>query len=341
MADNLADLDPRHGAAEPAGNGPENPVNGAPAPAAAADAPADPLMALLQRLDQRAARAELVAQQQHDQYSELRGLLNAQAAELAALRGGAPPPTTPGHPPAPPGYAPPAADMDASTLPSATPVPPPRVRLFAADPPAPSPVPRAFPGALELSRDADDDDSISVASSTTRRAPTSKNYQNFLRAAEKQTPFTGADKDDVNEWLTSVEEMADIHGVNMDEALQGVKTLLGKSARRFYREHLAQVEARAEPWHWLAAKSWFLRKFNPESRILRKVTEYHKCAQGRRSVNEYLDELLELRAYTSTALAPTWSSACGSLLACDLTFNWKFASTWRLPPRPTSTRPWS
>ena len=67
MADNLADLDPRHGAAEPAGGGPANPVSsGAPAPAADASVPADSIMALLHRLDQRAARAELVAQQQQD-----------------------------------------------------------------------------------------------------------------------------------------------------------------------------------------------------------------------------------------------------------------------------------
>ena len=92
MSDNLDNFDPRHGAAEPAGNGPVPPVSGAPAPAAAAAEPADPLMALLQRLDQRAARAELVAQRQNDQYFELRSMLNAQAAELAALRGGAPPP---------------------------------------------------------------------------------------------------------------------------------------------------------------------------------------------------------------------------------------------------------
>ena len=147
---------------------------------------------------------------------------------------------------------------------------------------------------------ADDDDVESVASHVSRHDVTTKNYQNFLRAAEKQTAFSGAESGDVNEWLTSVEELAEIHGVEHHEVLQGLKTLLTKSARRFYREHLETVRANGDRWDWPTAKSWFLRKFNPESRILRKVTEYHRCNQGRRSVNDYLDELLELRAYTSS-----------------------------------------
>ena len=61
-----------------------------------------------------------------------------------------------------------------------------------------------------------------MASHISRHDPTSKNYQNFLRAAEKQPPFAGADSNDVNEWLTSVEELVDIHGVNKDEGLQGL-----------------------------------------------------------------------------------------------------------------------
>ena len=116
-----------------------------------------------------------------------------------------------------------------------------------------------------------------MISNVSRHDPTSKNYQNFLRAAEKQAPFCGDDSNDVNEWLTSVEELADTHGVDTDEVLQGLKTLLSKSARRFFREHLAQVTASGGPWDWPTARSWFLRKFNPESRVLRKVTEYHRC----------------------------------------------------------------
>ena len=64
------------------------------------------------------------------------------------------------------------------------------------------------------------------------------------------------------------------------------------------------MRAAGDRWDWPAARSWFLRKFNPDSRILRKVTEYHGCNQERRSVNEYLDELLELRAYTSSQAGP-------------------------------------
>ena len=158
-----------------------------------------------------------------------------------------------------------------------------------------------MPGTRDTTRIvADDDDVESVVSHVSRHDVTTKNYQNFLRAAEKQTAFSGAESGDVNEWLTSVEELAEIHGVEHHEVLQGLKTLLTKSARRFYREHLETVRANGDRWDWPTAKSWFLRKFNPESRILRKVTEYHRCNQGRRSVNDYLDELLELRAYTSS-----------------------------------------
>ena len=72
---------------------------------------------------------------------------------------------------------------------------------------------------------------------------TSKKYQNFLRSAEKTLIFSGSDSSDVNEWITFVEEMADTHGADHDEILLGLKTLLSKSARRFYREHLLLVQA--------------------------------------------------------------------------------------------------
>ena len=99
MADNVANPNLPDGAAEPVGAG-NAPPAAEPAPAAAAPAaPVDLLMALLQGLDQLAERAEQTAAAQQTQYNELRGLLNAKAAELAALRGGVPPP---GGPPAPP-----------------------------------------------------------------------------------------------------------------------------------------------------------------------------------------------------------------------------------------------
>ena len=171
--------------------------------------------------------------------------------------------------------------------------PPPRT-------PPPRPASQRATAVTVTRRIEPDDDNASVISNVSRAAPTSKNYQNFLRAGEKSLLFSGSDQSDVNEWLVSVEELADTHGADYEEVLRGVQSLLTKSAKRFYREHLVTVRAANESWDWDAAKSWFLRKFNPESRILRKVTEYHRCAQGRRSVNDYLDELLELRNYTST-----------------------------------------
>ena len=297
MADEVANLDPAAGAADPAGDAPAPPAGAAPNDDAAPAEPADPLMALLQRLDQRAQRAETAAAAHQNQYAELRQLLNAQALELAALRGGVP------LPQAPPGAAPPAAEAATpSPRPSVDATPVPRAGLVVgATPSSVTSAVRPLRGVNDSTRlVADEDDNVSVASHVSRHDPTSKNYQNFLRAAEKQPHFTGADSNDVNEWLTSVEELADIHGVDTDEVLQGLKSLLAKSARRFYREHLETVRAAGDRWDWPAARSWFLRKFNPDSRILRKVTEYHRCNQGQRSVNEYLDELLELRAYTSS-----------------------------------------
>ena len=266
------------------------------------DQQADPLMRLLMRMDRRAARAERAAADQQALTAELRRALDTQAEELAALRALLPRP--PAAPPAHPDDDVATPRPDPAGAPTPTPGPPPPRPLGLAVPgsaASQSSVARAAPETRASTRlVAEDDDVRSVISNVSRHDPTSKNYQNFLRAAEKQAPFCGDDSNDVNEWLTSVEELADTHGVDTDEVLQGLKTLLSKSARRFFREHLAQVTASGGPWDWPTARSWFLRKFNPESRVLRKVTEYHRCTQGRRSVNDYLNELLELRAYTST-----------------------------------------
>jgi hypothetical protein len=236
------------------------------------------------------ARAETLAAIQRQ--------LAEQAAELALLRG---PPDAP---------VPAAPNDDVTTIPPVTPGPSGAAGSASSDGrrshlsvhstsrggSSPSPSDTAVPAISRLNLD---DDNASVISYS-RTAPTSKNFQNFLRSAEKSLRFSGSDSSDVNEWLVSVEELADTHGAENDEVLRGIQSLLTNSAKRFYREHHLAVRSANEPWDWARAKSWFLRKFNPESRILRKVTEYHRCAQGRRSVNDYLDELLELRNYTST-----------------------------------------
>ena len=261
MANEFAEIDPAVGAAEPAGDAPAQPAGPAPADDAVPAPPADPLMALLQKLDQRAQRAEDAAAAQQLQYNELRELLHTQSTELAALRGGLPVPQ------APPRSAPPPAEAATpSPRPSSVATPAARAGLVVgATPSSVTSAARPLRGVNDSTRlVADDDDNISVASNVSRHDPTSKNYQNFLRAAEKQPHFTGADSNDVNEWLTSVEELADIHGVDTDEVLQGIKSLLAKSARRFYREHLDSVRAAGERWDWPAARSWFLRKFNPD-----------------------------------------------------------------------------
>ena len=50
-------------------------------------------------------------------------------------------------------------------------------------------------------------------------------------------------------------------------------------------------------WDWPAWRAWFVSKFNPDSKVLRKMGEYRRCAQGRRTVDEYHEEYLELRSF--------------------------------------------
>ena len=187
-----------------------------------------------------------------------------QAAELALLRG--PPDAAVGADQMPAFVA--APDALGAAGPASSAGRRSHLSVHSTPPPPSSPRATAVPVTRRLNLD---DDNASVISFVSRAAPTSKNYQNFLRAGEKSLLFSGSDQSDVNEWLVSVEELADTHGADYEEVLRGVQSLLTKSAKRFYREHLVTVRAANESWDWDAAKSWFLRKFYPESRILLKV----------------------------------------------------------------------
>ena len=252
--------------------------------------PTDAVLDFIRRIDARMLADDARAAARVAELAVLQQRVLDQAAELALLRGPAPADAVPASPTAVPvahdAGGPPSDGRRSHLSVHSTPAPP----SFRVAPDVPT----------TRVLDMDNDDASSVISNVSRAEPTSKNYQNFLRSGEKTLLFSGSDTSDVNEWLVSVEELADTHGADYDEVLRGVQSLLTKSAKRFYREHLSVVRAANDNWDWFLAKSWFLRKFNPESRILRKVTEYHRCAQGRRSVNDYLDELLELRNYTST-----------------------------------------
>ena len=47
-------------------------------------------------------------------------------------------------------------------------------------------------------------------------------------------------------------------------------------------------------------KSWLSRVFNPATKIMRKMNEYASCIQGRRSVDDYLEEHLLLRSFCTS-----------------------------------------
>ena len=138
-----------------------------------------------------------------------------------------------------------------------------------------------------------------MSSHISRTESTTKNYQNFLRSAEKTLVFTGSDTSDVHEWLVSVEEMADTHGADYDNVLRGLKSLLSKEGLQpgsiVSTSSSSKLRTRTGTV-WFSAKSWFLHRFNPESRILRKVTEYHRCSQGRRSVTREAARLMHADA---------------------------------------------
>ena len=50
-------------------------------------------------------------------------------------------------------------------------------------------------------------------------------------------------------------------------------------------------------WDWPAWRTWFVSKLNPDSKVLHKMAEYRRCSQGRRTVDEYHEEYLELRSF--------------------------------------------
>ena len=53
-----------------------------------------------------------------------------------------------------------------------------------------------------------------------------------------------------------------------------------------YNEQLDSNDVANVVWSWREWKAWFVRKFNPETKVLRKMNEYRNCAQGRSSVDD-------------------------------------------------------
>ena len=128
---------------------------------------------------------------------------------------------------------------------------------------------------------------------------TSRNFQSFLRGA-KDLQFAGCAKDEVLQWLKNFVQAGRVCGVNQGEVVRALPNFVTKQARVFFLDQLETNELDEVVWDWPAWRAWFVAKFNPESKILRKMAEYRRCAQGRRSVDEYHEEFLELRSFCAS-----------------------------------------
>ena len=177
--------------------------------------PPDDVMAFIRRMEARMIADEERAVARAETLANLQRQVADQAAELALLRG--PPDAAVAADQMPAFAAAPGAFGAAGPASSASRRS--HLSVHSTPPPPSSPRATAVPVTRRLNLD---DDNASVISFVSRAAPTSKNYQNFLRAGEKSLLFSGSDQSDVNEWLVSVEELADTHGADYEEVLRGV-----------------------------------------------------------------------------------------------------------------------
>ena len=102
------------------------------------------------------------------------------------------------------------------------------------------------------------------------------------------------------QWLKNLVQAGRVCGVNQGEVVRALPYFITKQASLFFLDHLETNELEELVWHWPSWPSrhaWFVSKFNPDSEVLRKMAEYHRCSQGRRSVDEYHEEYLELQSF--------------------------------------------
>ena len=120
------------------------------------------------------------------------------------------------------------------------------------------------------------------------------NYQAFLRQNTVLT-FTGEGKDEVFDWVRRFEQGGVASCVTSREVVSGLSQFLKGHARTVYNEQEALNAASHTVWDWPDWKLWLVNKFNPEEKVMRKMQEYRSLVQGRRSVDEYYSDFLELR----------------------------------------------
>ena len=127
----------------------------------------------------------------------------------------------------------------------------------------------------------------------------SHNYQAFLRQ-NTVLSFTGEGKDEVLDWVRRFEQDGVASCVTSAEIVAGLSQFLKGHARTVFNEQESLNAATRTVWTWPAWRTWLTNKFNPEEKIMRKMHEYRSLVQGRRSVDEYYAEFLELRNYCAS-----------------------------------------
>ena len=124
-------------------------------------------------------------------------------------------------------------------------------------------------------------------------------FDAFVRDAEKKT-FGGGPQEEILQWLQKFKRHGNASKVSVEEVLCALPLFVSRQALEFFQD---QEEANLDAdvvWDWPQWKAWFVEKFNPPSKVMRKMQEYRRCLQGRQSVDEYLLEHLRLRSFCVT-----------------------------------------
>ena len=88
--------------------------------------------------------------------------------------------------------------------------------------------------------------------------------------------------------------------VTSAEVVSGLSQFLKGHARTVFNEQESLNAATRTVWTWPAWRAWLTNKFNPEEKVMRKMQEYRSLVQGRRSIDEYFADFLELRNYCAS-----------------------------------------
>ena len=127
----------------------------------------------------------------------------------------------------------------------------------------------------------------------------SRNYQAFLRQ-NNVLAFSGEGKDEVLDWVKRFEQGGVASCVTSAEVVAGLSQFLKGHARTVFNEQETLNAETRTVWTWPAWRSWIVNKFNPEEKVMCKMQEYRSLVQGRRTVDEYYADFLELRNYCAS-----------------------------------------